>query len=66
MENTYLEKPRWVMLPENRIAATGAEEEVELDLDDLEDEDVRENGLVDARLGEGEGDEIYLVPQEVS
>jgi hypothetical protein len=64
MENAYLEKPRWVMLPENRAAATGEEEEVELDLDDLEDDDVEENGLVNSKLEEGEGDESYLIPQE--
>ncbi|KAI9681367.1 MAG: hypothetical protein M1817_002650 [Caeruleum heppii] len=64
-ETAYLDKPRWVMLPANRAAAMGEEEEVEADLDDLEDDDVEENNLTESKLEQDGSSEAYLVPGEV-
>ncbi|ERF72990.1 hypothetical protein EPUS_08847 [Endocarpon pusillum Z07020] len=62
-ETAYLEKPRWVMLSKNRAASTG-EEEVELDLDDLEQDDIEENGLVNSKLKGSEGNESYFYSRD--
>ncbi|KAI9826048.1 MAG: hypothetical protein M1832_000497 [Thelocarpon impressellum] len=62
-ETAYLEKPRWVMLTENRASAGEEKEEVELDLEDLEEDDVEENGLMAANLDEGGSNESYLMPE---
>jgi hypothetical protein len=61
-DNAYLEKPRWVMLPENRGSAS-EDEEVELDLDDLEEEDAQEHGLVERQVDEGRDKETYLMSE---
>ena len=61
-DTAYLEKPRWVMLSQNRASA-GEEEEIEVDLDDLEDDDITENDLVESKVEEGESNKSYLMPE---
>ena len=63
-DTAYLEKPRWVMLTENRASATEEPEEVEADLDDLEEDDVEDSGLVEQQMGSDSKEETFLVLEE--